>query len=162
VDPLRDMLVPRFLTTSPLRVYALASHWGFDEEAKLASKATLTMDVSKGFPEEDTRLMGSVACQKLYLLHLHRRDKVLKLVSKLPCRPSDQSCSCRPTDLSAVMQALSQCLAAQPWLAAEELYEKATKRINLGLCMYCRSSSRDIQKWFSSISKGISELPQTS
>jgi hypothetical protein len=72
MDPLRDMLIPRFLETSPLRVYALASCWGFEEEAKTASRRTLTIDISEGFSEENAKLMGSVACQKLCLLHMRR------------------------------------------------------------------------------------------
>jgi len=47
VGLLRGMLIPRFLETFPVRVYALASHWGFEEEAKIASGRTLTLDISK-------------------------------------------------------------------------------------------------------------------
>ena len=52
MDPLRDMLVPRFLEAYPLRVYAFASRWGFEEEARIASRRTLTMDILKSFPQE--------------------------------------------------------------------------------------------------------------
>jgi hypothetical protein len=84
MDLLRGMLIPRFLEISPLRVYALASCWGFEEEAKAASRGTLRMDISKGFPEEDATLMGTVACQKLYLLHIQRRDKARLLLNRRP------------------------------------------------------------------------------
>ena len=67
MDLLRDMLIPRFLEIAPLRVYALASHWGFEEEAKIASARTLTINIFKDkyFPREDAELMGGVACQQL-------------------------------------------------------------------------------------------------
>ena len=161
MDPLRDMLVPRFLKESPLRVYALASHWGFEEEAKIASRGTLTMDISEGFPEEDARLMGSVACQKLYLLHIQRRDKGRALVNKRPYQFSDRSCVCPPTDFPAVIQAISQRLATRPWLTAENLYEEAAKSSNPKYCVSCRNSLKNMDAWFSSILKDVSELPQT-
>ena len=161
MDPLRDMLIPRFLTTSPLRVYALASHWSLEEEAKIAARATLTMDISEGFPEEDARLMGSVACQKLYLLHIQRRDQARILVNKRPYQFSDRSCACSPTNFPAMIQALSQRLATRPWLTAEGLYEEAAKSSNSIFCLNCRNSFKNMHTWFSSILKDVSELPQT-
>ena len=159
MDLLRDMLIPRFLMESPLRVYALASHWGFEEEAKIASRGTLTMDISEGFPEEDARLMGGVACQKLYLLHIQRRDKAQTLVSKRPY-PFLSRCSCPPTNFPAVIQALGQRLAKRPWLTAEELYEEAAKP-DPEPCRDCRNAFVNMHAWFSLILKDVSELPQT-
>jgi hypothetical protein len=164
-DLLRDMLVPRFLETSPLRVYALASCWGFEEEAKIASRRTLTLDVSKGFPEEDARLMGGVACKKLFLLHLQRREQVQALISHRPYHFSNLgSCSCPPMDFDAVVQRLNQCVSARPWLTAEELYEEAAgagKSQSQRCHGNCRNAFKNIHEWISSISKGMLELPQT-
>ena len=159
MDPLRDMLVSRFLEKYPLRVYALASHWGFEEEARIASRSTLTMDISEGFPEEDARLMGSVACQKLYLLHIQRRDKARTLVNERPYQ-FDESCSCPPTDFPAVIQALGRRLATHPWLTAEELYEEVVKA-NSRTCRDCRNSFRNMHAWLSLILRDVSKLPQT-
>ena len=58
MESLRGMLIPQFLDAHPLRVYALASHWGLEEEAKIASKRTLQINITEGIPEEDARLMG--------------------------------------------------------------------------------------------------------
>lgn len=161
MDLLRDILVPRFLETSPLRVYALASQWGFDEEAKIASTRTLTMDISRGLPEEDARLMGGVGCQRLYLLHIQRRDKARALVNKRVYQFSGQNCMCPPMDFHAVLQVLSQRLATRPWLTAEELYEEAAKTNNARTCGNCRNSFKNMHVWFSSILKDISEIPRT-
>ena len=102
-DLLRDMLIPRFLEIAPLRVYALASHWGFEEEAKIVSRGTLTIDMSNGFPEEDLKLMGSAACQKLYLLHIQRRDKARVLVNSCTYQFAGTYCECPPMDFNTVI-----------------------------------------------------------
>ena len=163
IDPLRDMLVPRFLETSPMHVYALASHWGLEEDARTASRRTLAIDISEGFSEENARLVGGVACQKLYLLHIQRKDKAQALVKK--CRyhyPNLRTCSCLSMDFDAVNQVLGQNLATRPWLTAEELYKEAAKTRNSRACSaICRNSSNAIHTWFSSILKDVSELPQT-
>ena len=162
MDPLRDMLIPRFLETSPLRVYALASCWGF-EEAKTASRRTLTIDISEGFSEEDAELMGSVACQKLYLLHIRRREKAQALVGDHPYRLSEEeSRECPPVDSGAVVQALKRCVSKRPWLTAEELYNEAAMVGESQACYGdCRNAFENIHEWFTSILEEMSELPQT-
>ncbi|KAF9648940.1 hypothetical protein BDM02DRAFT_2013699 [Thelephora ganbajun] len=162
-DSLRNMLIPWFLEECPMRVYALASHWGFEEEAKIASRGILTMDISKGFPEEEARFMGSVACQKLYLLHIQRRNKARALVNDRIYQFSDgRNCSCPPMDFNAVIQALSQRVSTTPWLTAEELYEEAAGMNNSRMCAStCRNSFKNVHRWMSLILREISQLPQT-
>jgi hypothetical protein len=162
MDLLRGMLIPRFLETSPLRVYALASSWGFEEEAKAASRGTLAMDISNGFPEEDARLMGTVACQKLYLLHLQRRDKARVLIGNHPYQFSGRSCVCPPMNFQAVVQTLSQRVSTSPWLTAEELYEEAARVTNSNMCYNgCRNAFYNVHAWFSLILREMAKLPQT-
>ena len=163
MDLLRGMLIPRFLETSPLRVYALASCWGFEEEAKAASRGTLTMDISNGFPEEDVRLMGSIACQNLYLLHFRCREKARFLAGHRRYQFSDVgACSCPPVDFQAVTQWVSERVSTRPWLTAEELYEGAATAGDSQRCSgNCRNALKNIHAWFSLILKEISDLPQT-
>ena len=126
MESLRDVLIPQFLDAHPLRVYALASHWGLEEEVKIASRRTLRMNISEGILDGDVRLMGAIACQKLYHLHLQHRDKARTLVSKYSyIRPS---CSCPAIDVNSVAQAVANRISTTPWLTAEELYEVAAKR----------------------------------
>jgi len=161
MHPLRDMLLPRFLETSPLRVYALASYWSFDEEARIASRVTLTMDISEGFPKEDARLMGGVACQELYLLHTQRRDKARALVTKRTYQFDGRNCSCSPMDFNVATQALSQRVSTTPWLTAEELYKEAARANSKACGERCRNAFGNVHAWLSSILEGVSELPQT-
>ena len=163
MDPLREMLIPRFLEASPLRVYALASHLGFEEEAKAASRGTLTIDISNGVPEEDVKLMGSIACQKLYLLHLQRRDKARALVNSYTYGFVGYACSCPPMNFHAVIHILSQHVSTKPWLTVEDLYEAAGATNMIAMCggHGCRNSFGNIRVWFSGILEGVSKLPQT-
>ena len=163
-DPLRDMLIPRFLEISPLRVYALASRWGFEEEAKTASRKTLTMDIFNDFPQEDAKLMGGAACQQLYLLHFNRREAARVLVTNHP-PPScsvNPPCSCPPQPYTCLVPALCQRVVTRPWLTTEEMYEEVARWDYPNKCSdICRNTIRNMHVYFSSILKGISELPQT-
>lgn len=159
METLREMLISRFLEESPVHVYALASHLGFEEEAKLASRGTLKMDLSKGFPEEDAKLMGSVACQKLYRLHLGRRDRARSLLSHHSYR-FQRNCACPPINFHGLTHVLSQRVSTRPWLTAEELYGEAAR--STSMCDdTCRNSYKNIHAWFTSIVDDLSKLPQT-
>ena len=162
MESLRDMLLPKFLGTSPLRAYALASRWGLEEEAKTASRGTLTMDISKGFPEEDARLMGGDACQRLYLLHLNRREAVHALIVKHPHpSPIGSGCLCSTPLPVDFIPALCLRVGARPSVTLEEVYEVTTdrrvwpKRCGDG----CHFSYGSTLKYCHSIAKKISELP---
>ena len=160
---LRDMLIPRFLEIAPLRVYALASHWGFEEEAKIASSRTLTIDILKDFPREDAELMSGVACQQLYLLHFNRREAAQALVTNLPLpTPGDSSCGCPPPVYSCLVPALCRRVGTRPWLTAEELYEEVARWDYPTQCSStCRNAFRNMHPYFTSLLKGLSELPRT-
>ena len=163
MDSLKDILIPRFLEASPLRVYALASRWGFEEEAKIASTKTLTIDISKEIPREDAELMGGAACQQLYLLHLNRREAARALVVNHP-RPSasDPSCTCPPPGYTRLIPLLCERVATRPWLTAEELFKEAARWDYRKPCSYaCRNAFKNMHVYFTSLLKGISELPQT-
>ena len=165
MDLLRDMLIPRFLEIAPLRVYALASHWGFEEEAKIASTRTLTFDILKDLSREDAELMGGAACRQLYLLHFNRREAARALVTNHPLpTPSDSSCKCPSPGYTCLVPALCHRVGTRPWLTAEELYEEAAKWGYPTQCSFtgpCRNSFRNMHAYFTSLLKGISELPQT-
>ena len=160
---LRKMLVHRFLETSPFRVYALASLWGFEDIAKIASTRTLTIDISKDFSREDAELMGGGACQQLYLLHFKRREAARVVVANHPLPSS--SCGC-PTPNYSVIPVLCRIVATKPWLTTEELNEVAADPIfdyphACSNNSKCRNAYNNVHTYFASILKKISDLPQT-
>jgi hypothetical protein len=163
MELLRVMLIPRFLETHPLQVYALASRWGFKEEAKTASRRTLTMDIFNEFPREEAELMGGIACQQLLLLHFNRREAARALVENHPL-PSSNSllCQCPPPNYTSLVPALCQRVATRPWLTAEELYGEVGKWDYPDKCNgTCRNTIKNMTAYFSSLLKGLSDLPQT-
>ena len=165
MGPLRDMLIPRFLEIAPLRIYALASRWGFEEEAKIASARTLTINIFKDkyFPREDAELMGGVACQQLYFLHSNRREAAQALITNHPLLSTGKpTCECPLPSYTCFVPALCRRVATRPWLTAEELYEEvATSDHPNPCCRYCHNGFKNMHVYFTSLLKGLSELPQT-
>ena len=161
---LRANLISQFLETYPLRVYALASRWGLEQEAKIASRRTLTMDILSEFPQEEAELMSGAACQRLVFLHLNRREAARALVAKHPL-PSSRSrhCICPPSNYNGLVPALCHHVATRPWLTAEGLYEEVGKRSYPPMCDSedCRYAIKNMCAYFTSLLKGISDLPQT-
>ena len=163
MESLKDMLIPRFLEASPLRVYALASRWGFVEEAKIASRGTLNLDIIKDFPREDAELMGGGACQQIYLLHFKRRDAAQALAETHPLPVSeDPACTCYSPSRKRLTPTLRQRLSTRPWLTAEEMWEETSKGDHPKKCgSNCRHTNKNLHGYFTSLLKAISDLPQT-
>ena len=162
IETLRNVLIPRFLETSPLRVYALASRWGFEEEAKIASRRTLTIDLLKDFPREDAELMDGVACQKLYHLHASRQAAGRAFIANHPLPERNRYCHCSQQNYAGLVQSLCQRVGTIPWLTAEGMYEDIAKWDHPTACgNACHNSVRNVSAYFSSLLKGVSELPQT-
>ena len=157
---LRDILISRFLKTAPFRVYALASRWGLEEEAKVASWESLKMDISKGIPEEDAKLMGVVAFQKLYHLHVNCRDRARALIND---NPYTGGCvrGCPPFDFDGVVKVLSHRVSAKPRLTIQSLYSEIAAAPRMRGCSSCPNSLTKTHEWASKILRLISELPQT-
>jgi len=165
-DLLRGILAPRFLKKSPLRVYALASRWGFEEEARIASRRTLkSVDILTKFPREDAELMGGVARQRLHRLHSNRREGAKALVnSDLRPSPSHSSCKCPPPAYANFRPALCQTIVTRPWLTLEDVYKADAKFSYPKTCAarsHCRHSAKNVHAYFCSLVQKISELPQT-
>ena len=164
-EHLRGMLIPRFLEASPLRVYALASHWGFEEEAKIASRGTLDRDIFEDFPREDAELMGGIGCQRLLFLHFNRREAARGLVVKHPLPPSRSSpCTCPPPNYDGIIPALARRMGSTPRLTSEELLKEIPRWKLPKPCTLeggCRYSVANTCTYFSSLLESIYDLPQT-
>jgi len=162
VELLRDILISRFLRAAPFRVYALASRWGLEREAKVASRGSLKMDISKGIPEEDAELMGVVAFQKLYHLHVNRRDKARELINNNPYNRATRVCGCPPFDFDGVVRVLGERVSAKPWLTVEGFYDEIAGAAQPKRCSNsCLHSWKNVHEWVSEILRLVSELPQT-
>ncbi|KAJ7240160.1 hypothetical protein B0H12DRAFT_1024814 [Mycena haematopus] len=70
----------KFLATDPLRVYALASHFGFRAETQLASTHTLSLDLFDTAHADILASMPATATLPLLCLHRGRRDAFRELL----------------------------------------------------------------------------------
>jgi len=75
MDRLRVLLVsPAFLETAPVRVFAIASRFDLEEEAKIASKYTLRVRVLDAPLCEDLRHISAFSYHRLLDLHRKRGE----------------------------------------------------------------------------------------
>jgi len=107
--------------------------------------------------------MGGGACQQLYLLHFNRRETARKSVADHPLpTASDGTCTCPPPRYSRLVPALCHRVATRSWLTAEEVYGDAAQCSYRARCNdSCRNAYKNTHAYFTSILKGVSELPQT-
>ncbi|KAI0076031.1 hypothetical protein K474DRAFT_1315071 [Panus rudis PR-1116 ss-1] len=89
IEALRKILVaPSYLEQCPTRVYALASHFDLDEEAKLASRYTLRTQIIDIPLHKDLQLVSPYDYQRLLTLHQTRAaaaEKLLIIPDEVKC-----------------------------------------------------------------------------
>ncbi|KAH9030124.1 hypothetical protein EDB85DRAFT_1454599 [Lactarius pseudohatsudake] len=139
IDRLRVLLVaPAFLETAPVRVFAIASRFELEEEAKLASKHTLRVHVLDAPLCEDLRHISAYAYHRLLELHRQRGDAARQLL----CAPDGLRCmQCNGSQYNAV--------APPKWWgefvaqAGEELRSRPTSDVifSLKFLMQCAHAS---------------------
>ena len=97
---LRVLLVsPAFLESAPLRVFAIASRFDMEEEAKLASKHTLRQRVLDAPLCDDLRHISAYSYHQLLQLHQRRGEAALQAL----CVSKDLRClQCNGTNWNAV------------------------------------------------------------
>ncbi|KAH9960452.1 hypothetical protein BC827DRAFT_396629 [Russula dissimulans] len=82
MDRLRVLLVsPTFLETAPVRVFAIASRFDLEEEAKLASKHTLRVRVLDVPLCDDLRHISAYSYYRLLELHQRRGEAARQALS---------------------------------------------------------------------------------
>jgi BTB/POZ domain len=82
MDRLRAILVsPAFLEKAPVRVFAIASRFDLEEEAKIASKHTLRVRVLDGPLCEDLRHISAYSYHRLLELHRRRGEAARQALS---------------------------------------------------------------------------------
>jgi len=89
LECLRKQLVePRFVKEFPLRVYAIATRYDLDEEARVASRHTLSINILDCPLSEDLKYITAFSYHRL--LNLHRRraqsaQELLKIHDNVKC-----------------------------------------------------------------------------
>lgn len=163
----KELVSPKFLAESPLRVYASASRFELDDEAKIASKHTLSCQILDCPLSEDLKFISAYAYHRLLVLHRTRAEaaqRLLEISDNVKCI----QCSSLyygnfvPPKWWKVFQ---RC-------AKEELAIRPTTEVIFGLpflaqvaresgCVRCSGSILDNHDFFANLKRRIDELPST-
>ena len=83
----------KFVNEAPLRVYAIASRFGFDEEAEAASSLTTTcyLPALTELPE-DLKYIPTTAYHKLIVLHAKHREFIEDVIDNILFEPGCMEC----------------------------------------------------------------------
>ncbi|PPR04444.1 hypothetical protein CVT26_002273 [Gymnopilus dilepis] len=78
----KHLISSRFLHSSPIRVYAIACRYDFEEEAKIASRQTLCVDIldTSAPPIPDLKYISAYDYHRLLRLHARRSAAAIKLL----------------------------------------------------------------------------------
>jgi len=87
------MQLTKFINDAPLRVYAIASRFGFDEEAEAASSLTTTryLPALTELPD-DMKYLPISAYHKLIVLHSKHRDSIEDAINGVLFEPACLEC----------------------------------------------------------------------
>jgi hypothetical protein len=168
IESLRRQLVSeRYLKQSPTRIYAVASRYELEEEAKLASKHTLGINILDGPLSEELRFISAYSYHRLLALH-HTRARAAKELLRLG---DDVKCM----ECNGTYGAFSE--GPKWWLdfqrrAAEELSARPTTDIIFTMeflsksfqqvgCRKCPLSLLESWSFLEELKRKLDELPAT-
>ena len=165
---LRTILVsPCFAKAEPLRVYAIASRFDFEEEAKIASKYTLNVNVLDAPLSDDLKFISAYAYHRLLDLHRRRVQAALQMLKRpddvkcMQCNGSPFSVYFAPKWWSEFENSARQELSVRP--TTEVIFRMeflAQAAISSG-CQRCAGSVLDSWKFLQELQKSIDDLPAT-
>lgn len=168
VSTLRKMLLsPRFIHTFPTRVFAIACRYDLEDEARLASRHTLSINVLDCPLSDDLKHITAYSYHRLLDLHRRRAQAAQELL-KLP---EDVKCmQCNGSSYGVFM-------APKWWVefekrAREELRMRPTTDVIFEMsflgqtasatgCPRCPASIFDSYRFLERLKKQIDELPAT-
>jgi hypothetical protein len=161
------IITPIFLE-QPLRLYAIAARYGWEEEAKLASKHTLSLSIHE---DEHAAVLGCVPSPylfRLFRLHHRRRDTFrIEIQSGSDCfEIPGLPCGCGGSGWKQMLKQLADSMVLQMYCqpSGQELLDGAWKvwpTATARACPYCPNQIEFydmISKWTTTC---INSLPST-
>ena len=167
----KHLLNPEHLRAHPLRVYAIASRYELEEEARAASAATLAVGLRAQAPHEDLKAMSAHAYHRLFLLHARRADAAVALL-QLPCEVRCRRCSAPAPGYDGGELPVPKWWAPFRERAREELQARPTSAVVLSMgflqaaakeagCEQCGTCILASFWWFEQLRQRIDALPAT-
>jgi len=164
---LRKFLIsPRFLQTSPVRVYAIACHYEFEEEARVASRSTLNVNLLDAKPVAELRYMTGYDYHRLLQLHRWRTDGLLQLLPEIPENLKCMQCNGSTFTMNDAPRWWTEWVKR----AREEMRLRPTTDVIFGLdflfgvaqkagCTRCPGSVLDSWRFLKSLKEDMDRVP---
>ena len=161
------LLVPRFVKLAPTRVFAIACRFDLEDEARLASQHTLTVNILDCPISEDLKYITAYSYHRL--LDLHRRrasaaQEILRLPQELKCSQcngSGYSVFGAPKWWYEFERRAREELAVRP--TTDVIFEMSflAQMASAAGCQRCPGSVFDSIKYLQELKRKIDELPAT-
>lgn len=165
VATLKPILIkPEFLTSNPVRVYAIAIRFDFAEEMKVAEAATLSVELKDIEWCSDLDYMKASQYHRLITLHTNRSRNAMLVVDNSET-PFAHDCKCKiwyDRFRSAAKEELScrpttDVIASLDFLA--RIMQDSEERCNLKYSKCLLGKPSTFLKWVQSIKNTIDRLP---
>ncbi|KIM63692.1 hypothetical protein SCLCIDRAFT_116843 [Scleroderma citrinum Foug A] len=163
----KELVSPRFLEENPLRVYAIATRFDLEYEAKIASRHTLSCNVLDCPLSDDLKFISAYAYHRLLVLHRTRADAAQRL---LKIRDDVKCIQCASTYYGNFVP--PKWWKVFERYAKEELARRPTTDVIFSLpflarvareceCIRCSGSILDNHEFFADLKQRIDGLPST-
>jgi len=163
----RQLVAERYLQQSPTRIYAVASRYELEGEAKLASKHTLAINILDGPLPEELRYISAHSYHRLLALH-HTRANAAKTLLRLrddvkcmECNGTYGAFSEGPKWWLDFQRRAADELSARPTtdvIFTMEFLSKSFQRVG---CHKCPLSLLGSWSFLEDLKRQIDELPAT-
>jgi len=163
----RELVTPKFLHASPLRVYAIACRFDLDEEARIASRYTLVQNVIDAPLEEDLKYIDGFSYHRLLKLHsarVSRAQKLLKIpenIKCMQCNGSQYSFHGSPKWWYEYEKRALEELAQRPTTDVIFELEFLFQAASATDCPRCPESVLDSWRFLKDLKQRIDDLPST-
>ncbi|KAG6818742.1 hypothetical protein H0H93_002198 [Arthromyces matolae] len=168
IATLRKLIVlPRFVEADPTRVYAIASRFELEDEARIASKHTLNVRVLDTPLSDDLKHITAYSYHRLLDLHTRRVNAAIGLLKAssdikcMQCNGSSYSVYVIPKWWYQFEKMAKEELSVRP--TTEVIFESGfmAQVAMAAECPRCAGSILDSWKFLQGLKKAIDELPAT-
>jgi len=165
---LRALLVsPRFTTADPTRVYAIASRFEFEQEAQIASKYTLRVNVLDAPLSDDLKFISAYAYHRLLDLHRRRVQAAVQMlilpgdIKCMQCNGSSYSIHIAPKWWAEFERRAREELSVRPTTDVIFSMEFLAQVVIASGCQRCAGSVLDSWRFLEDLKRSIDALPAT-
>lgn len=168
IESLRRQLVSEnYLQQSPTRIYAIASRYELEEEAKLASKYTLGINILDAPLSEELRYISAYSYHRLLALHHSRAKAAIALlrlrddVKCMECNGTYGAFSEGPKWWLDFRRRAAEELAVRPTTGVIFTMEFLSKSFQYVECRKCPLSLLESWSFLEDLKRQIDESPAT-